>query len=83
MIKTEFSFFQIPVKLVLRHPVELGQPAFGKAPKGFYAVNMTGSIRKFIAAVMHPVVFVITNIYQPVIAAPTVTMYNAFGFYPE
>jgi len=58
--------FQIPVKLAGRHTVELGQPALGKAPKGFYAVEAIGD---FIAAVMHPVVFVITDIYQAIIAS--------------
>lgn len=58
---------------MLVHTIKLNQSAFSKAPER----PDSAPIGKFIPAVVHAVMFVISHIYQPVIAAPAVTMNHA------
>lgn len=81
MIKTEFSFFQMQIKRVFRYAIKLGQASFGKAPKRLDPINMAGRVSKFILAMLDPVMLVITNIRQSIIAPPAVAVYHTFGLY--
>jgi hypothetical protein len=66
------------IKFLFTNSIKLGKPAFGKAPEGLYSVYMTQRICKLIGAVMDAKMFVIANIYQSVIASPTIGVNNAF-----
>ena len=59
MIKTEFSFFQIPVKLGGGDAIELSQPAFDKAPERLDTIKLPAVIDELILAVIHAVILVI------------------------
>src|SRR5699024_5030637 len=45
------------------------------------AINMTVRINKFILAMFHAKMLVITDIYQAIIAGPTIAVYNTFRIY--
>src|SRR6188768_4322549 len=74
MIKTKFGFFQVQVKSMRKHAIELSQMPFCKAPERFDTVNMPLTIGKFILSMVNPEVFVKTNINQSVIASPAIGM---------
>ncbi len=76
MIKTKFSFLQMPVKGGFGNPIEFEQTAFCIAPKTFNAIDMTMARGKFIFLMLNPEMFIITKIDQAVIATPAVSMEN-------
>src|ERR1017187_6339895 len=74
MVESKFSFFQVQVKRMLGHAIELGQATFCVAPERFNAVDMPFSVSKLILTMMHPEVLVKTNINQAIIATPAIRM---------
>ncbi len=76
IIKSKFSFFQIQNKFLFRDSIELRKPSLGIAPERLNTINMSSSISELIVAMMHPVMFVISDIYQPVIPSPSIRMNN-------
>ncbi len=79
MVKAEFSFFQMQVEGDDGYSVELLQPAFGITPERFNAVDMMLAPRKFIGTVVHSKVFIKTDIYQAIIAAPAIRVNHRIG----
>jgi len=77
MIEPELALFQMQVEGLFGDAVELRQSAFGKAPKGFNAVDMMPSPDELVVAVIDPEMFVKTNVYQPVVAAPAIGVDDA------
>lgn len=78
MIKPEFSFFQIVIKFAFWHPIKLGQPSFGKTPKGLNTINMPVTTSKFIVAMLDAIMLVIPNVNQAIIAAPAIAVDTAW-----
>ena len=74
MIKTKFGFFQVQIKGVFGHTIELCKRRQAIAPERFDAVNMPLTTGKFIVTMMHPEVFIKANVNQSVIAAPSIRM---------
>ena len=72
VIEPEFSLFEVQVKRMARHPIELDQPALGIAPKALDAVDMHRAASKLVFAMIDTQVFVKAHVDQAVIAAPTV-----------
>ena len=72
MIKTKFGFFQVQVKSMRRHAIELSQTPFCKAPERFDTVNIPLSIGKFILSMMNPEVFVKSKISQSLLTLPAI-----------
>lgn len=62
------------IKGMLRYAVELCQATFGKTPERFNTINMPFATGKFITAMMNPEGFIMANIDQSVIAAPSIRM---------
>ena len=54
------------------HASELGKPGFGEAPETFNAVDMGLPSNKFIFPVVHPEMFPVSQIDQPVVSSPPV-----------
>ena len=77
LIEAIFRFFQVKIKRVLGHPVELHQATLGIAPKALDAVDVNAASGEFIVAVADPQMFVKADIHQPVIAAPAVRVNHA------
>lgn len=57
---------------------ELGKASFRVAPEALYAIDMATLIGKFIVSVVDPEMLLVPNIYQAVIATPSVGMDDAF-----
>ena len=58
---------------ILLHPIELLEPAFGKAPEGFDPIDMDLSFEgELVLSVIDPEMFVIAHIHQSVIAGPSI-----------
>ena len=72
MVKAKLGFFQVQIKRMLSHAVELCQSAFGITPKRLNAVDMIVAYRKLILAMMHPKVLIKADIHQAIIATPTI-----------
>src|SRR5690349_15782645 len=81
MIKTKFSFFQVQIKGMFRHAVELCQAAFGKTPERFNTVDMPLTTSKFVITMMYPEVFIKTDIDQSLIATPPIRMNHGIRCY--
>ena len=79
VIEAPFTLFEMQIKGMIRHTVELLQPSFGKAPKAFDAIDVACSDRKLIAAVIDSKVFGIAEIHQSVITTPVVVVDHHFG----
>lgn len=62
MIKPKLDFFQVQVEGVSRHTIELPQVSFGIALKGFEAIDMLGTMGKFILTVLDTKMFRIAQI---------------------
>ena len=80
MVKPKLTLFKMQIKSGFRHSSELGESHFGNAPEVFNAVDMGHFICEFIIAMLHPVVFFVTQIHQAVIAWPSIRMDDAFEF---
>ncbi len=61
-------------KRMFGNTVELCQTALGKTPKRFNAVDMAAAFDKLIVTMIHPKVFVKTNVNQAIIATPAIGM---------
>lgn len=77
VIEAIFRFFQVKVKRMLGHPVELHQATLGIAPKALDAVDVNAAPGELVVAVADPQMFVKADIHQPVIAAPAVRVNHA------
>ena len=81
MIKSKLAFFQMEIESVFLYSPETNQASLCIGPKTFYTVNMATVIGKLVFSVLHPVVFLIAEVYKAVIAAPTVRVDNTFRVY--
>ena len=70
MIEPEPGFFQMQVKGVLSHAVELHHPSLGIPPEALNAVDVNWASAKFIVAVVDPQVLVKADIDQAIVATP-------------
>jgi len=65
MIESELALFQMQGKRVLGNPVELCQPAFGKAPEGFNRVDVMLASDELVVPVVDPEMLVKADVHQP------------------
>ena len=77
MVETELTFLQVKRKRMPGYAIELCQPPFGKAPKGFNTVDMVASPDKLVVAMVDPEMLVKTNIHQSIVPPPTIGMNHA------
>ena len=73
IVEAPLAFFEVKVKRVSRHAIELLQSALGKAPEALDAINVTRAKAEFVVTMLDSQVFGITNIDQSIVAAPTPT----------
>ena len=72
MIKTELVFFEVQVESVLRDTIELSQSSFSETPKRLNAIDMIRTFNELIIAMIDPQVLVKADVYQAIIAWPTI-----------
>ena len=77
VIEAIFRFFQMEIKRMLGHPVELHQATLGVTPKALDAVDVNAAPGELVVAVVDPQMLVKADIDQPVIAAPAVRVNHA------
>ncbi len=78
MVKPKFALFQMKIKAVLLQTSKFDQACFGIGPKTFYPIDVRVLIGKFIRAMFHTKMFLITEIYQTIISTPAIRMDDAF-----
>lgn len=78
MIEPIFAFFQMQIKSMRRDAVKLSQATFGERPKALNAVDVIVADGKLILSVIDPEVFAVTDINQPIVAAPSVRVNDRF-----
>ena len=66
------------VKSIFVQASEFTKSGFCKRPKAFYTVDVRFSIYKFVDSMFDAIMFLVTNIYQPGISAPSIRMNDAF-----
>src|SRR5699024_295267 len=81
MIKPKFCFLQIIIKFLFGYAIKLGQPALGEAPKRFNPINMSVAAPEFIVAMVDTIMLVVPNIYQSIIAPPSIAVNTAVETY--
>ena len=81
MIKPKFTFFQMKIKSMFLHSPETNQASFGIAPKTLYSINMAMLVGKFILAVLHPVMLLVSKVNKTIVPSPAIRMNNAFRVY--
>ena len=72
MIEPKLTFFEMQIKSGFGKSPELCQTHFGNAPEVFNTVDVRLFIGEFIFAMLHPVVFFITQIHEAIIAFPPI-----------
>ena len=72
MIKSKFTFFQMQVKSIFANASELIEPGFCDAPKVLNPIDMVMAIGKFIASMLDPIVFFITEVYKTVVGLKSI-----------
>lgn len=78
MIKAKLSLLQVPVKSLLRDPVEFSQASLGVTPERFNSVDMVTSPGKFVLAMMDSEMLVKTQVDQSMISSPAIGVNEAF-----
>ena len=78
MVKSKFAFLQVKIKSMFLQASKTNQASFGKAPKTLYPVDVGLVACKLIGAVFNTKMFLIPKIHESIIAAPTITVNNAF-----
>jgi len=81
MAEPEFALFQMQFEGLFGDAIELRPAAFGKAPKRLNAIDMLLTSNKFVVAVIDPKVLVKADVYQPIVATPTIGMDDAGDVY--
>ena len=71
MIKPIFRLFEMQIKSVFRHAVELLQSPLGERPETFDAVDVRVAINKFVSRMIDTKMLPVTDINQPVVSANT------------
>lgn len=74
MIKAKFGFFQVQIKRMLRHTVELCQPSFRITPKRLDAVDMPLAVGKLVLTMVHSKVLGKADVHQAVVTTPAIRM---------
>lgn len=74
MIKSPLAFFEVQVKSLFVNAFESVESDLCKAPECLDSVDVRTSTDEFAFAMMHPEMFFIANINQPVIAPPAVAV---------
>jgi hypothetical protein len=72
MIKPKLALLQMQSKGMFGHTIELSQATLGKAPKGLNTVDMVRTAHKLILSMIDSKVLVKANIYQAIVAPPTI-----------
>ena len=79
MVEAELRLFEMKLKLVLPHAVELRQAVLGVAPEGLNAVDESGSSGELVVAMVDPKVLCQAQINQPAVAWPAIGVDDAAG----
>ena len=66
MIKSKFTFFQMQAKSTFADTSELIEPCFCNSPKVLNPIDMVMAVSEFIASMLDPIVFFITNVYKSI-----------------
>src|SRR5437764_10906122 len=72
MIEPILALFEVQVEGAMRDPIELLEPALGKAPEALNTINMMVATRELVFTVIDSEVLRVSNINQAVITAPPV-----------
>ena len=78
IVKAPLALFEMQIKGMTGHTIELLQPPLGKTPKAFDAVDVVTARGKFISTMIDPEMFGITNVDQAVVATLTVAVDSYF-----
>lgn len=78
-IESPFAFFQMEIESVRSDAIELLKPTFGEAPEALNAVDVATAASELIRPVMDSEVLGVTDIDQPIVAAPAITVDDRLG----
>ena len=81
MIKPELSLFKMQFKGMFGNAIKLSQSTFSETPKRLNAVDVSITSGKLIVAVVDSVVLIKANIYQTIIASPTIRVNHTGNVY--
>ena len=79
IIEAPFTFFEMEIKHMSWHPVELLQSSFGKAPKAFDAVDMSVAQSELVGTMIDSKVFGISHINESIVTPPSIAVNRRFG----
>lgn len=74
IIEAPLTFFEMQIKSMRRHTIELLQSSFGKARKALDAIDVAAAKGKLIGSMLDPKMLGIANVHQAVVTAPTVAV---------
>ena len=78
IVKSKFTFFKMQIKSGFIHATKFRQACFGKSPKPFDAIDVSGTISKFILSMIDAKMLSIPNIHESIVATPTIGVDHAF-----
>src|SRR5882757_8510008 len=77
MIKAELTFFEVQAEGGPIEATELRQAHLGDTPKVLNAVDVCLALHELVAAMIHPVMFLIAQIHQAAVALPAIRVNHA------
>ena len=77
IVEPELALLEVQVEGFSRDAMELHQPSFRKGPEGLDAVDVAAATGEFVLPVLDPVVLLVAEIDEAVIAPPPIGMNDA------
>src|SRR6266705_1845282 len=77
MIETELTFLEVEPQRAAAQAPELCQAHLGEAPEVLNAVDVGLAFHKLVAAMIHPVMLLVTQIHQAAVALPAIRVKHA------
>ena len=72
MIESKFAFFQMQIEGLFGYTSELRKSNFSPSPKVFNTIYVMMTVSEHVVSTLNPIVFLIAEIYQPVIGLKAV-----------
>ena len=76
MVKAKLTLLEVQVERRFSHTVKFQQAALGTGPKGLCAIDVVTAMGEFIGTMLHTVMFLVSEIYEAIIAPPAIGMDN-------
>jgi len=77
MVETEFTFLEVEPQRAAAQSPELRQTHLGDAPEVLNAIDVRLALHKLVAAMIHPVMLLVAQIYQAAVALPAIRINHA------